>query len=297
MGFYNKIDGVFDWLFSQKMRSSFERLILAFASIGFVIHLGLIFLKRYQIDFPFNDTELLADPISAIYTPFSFILLYEAYLLVYYLPRSFTTSISKQYEIIALVVIRKIFKDIPHIEMSQDWYKSEFNLQILVDLSGILILFFLIYVFKKTREKLPIKTVSPKINRFISSKKLISILLIPTLIIIASISLTDWLTSVLSIHPPSQSSMADVNQLFFNNFFTLLIFTDVFILLLSFQYTLRNSQLIRNTGFIISTVLLRLSFGAEGIFNILLIITGVVFGLLILKIYNAIETDNKELST
>lgn len=293
MGFYKKIEGAFDWLFSKKVRASFERLILTLASVGFVIHLALIFLKRYQFDFPFNDTQLLSDPISAIYTPFSFILVYEAYLLIYYLPRSFTTSISKQYEIIALVVIRKIFKDIPHIEMSEVWFKSEYNIQIWVDLSGILILFFLIYLFKKTREKLPIKTVSPKINRFITSKKLISILLIPTLFNLASVSFSEWLMSVLSVGPVGDSSVAEINHLFFNDFFTLLIFTDVFILLLSFQYTLRNSQLIRNTGFIISTVLLRLSFSADGLFNIVLILIGVVFGLLILKIYNAIETDTK----
>ncbi len=293
MGFYSNIERVFDWLFSPKIRASFERFILVLASIGFVIHLALIFLKRLQFDLPFNDALLLSDPISAIYTPFSFILVYEAYLLIYYLPRSFTTSISKQYEIIALVVIRKIFKDIPHIEMSNDWFKSEYNIQIWVDLSGILILFFLIYLFQKTREKLPIKTVSPRINRFIASKKLISILLIPTLLILAAISFSDWLVSTFCSESLVDPSLSNINHVFFNNFFTMLIFTDVFILLLSFQYTLRNSQLIRNTGFIISTVLLRLSFSAEGLFNIVLILIGVVFGLLILLTYNAIETETK----
>ena len=110
---------------------------------------------------------------------------------------------------------------------------------------------------------------------------------------IFQVSFSEWLMSVLSVGPVGDSSVAEINHLFFNDFFTLLIFTDVFILLLSFQYTLRNSQLIRNTGFIISTVLLRLSFSADGLFNIVLILIGVVFGLLILKIYNAIETDTK----
>ena len=77
----------------------------------------------------------------------------------------------------------------------------------------------------------------------------------------------------------------------FNEFFTILILADVFILLLSFQYTERYSQLIRNTGFIISTILLRLSFSADGLTSILLIISGIVFGLIILLIYNAIEKE------
>jgi len=83
----------------------------------------------------------------------------------------------------------------------------------------------------------------------------------------------------------------NINYLFFNEFFTILILADVFILLLSFQYTERYSQLIRNTGFIISTILLRLSFAATGLTSILLIISGIVFGLIILLIYNAIEKE------
>ena len=70
-----------------------------------------------------------------------------------------------------------------------------------------------------------------------------------------------------------------------------MILADVFILLLSFQYTERYSQLIRNTGFIISTILLRLSFSADGLTSIILIISGIVFGLIILLIYNAIEKE------
>ena len=88
-----------------------------------------------------------------------------------------------------------------------------------------------------------------------------------------------------------QTFNEDLNNLFFNEFFTIMILADVFILLLSFQYTERYSQLIRNTGFIISTILLRLSFSADGLTSIILIISGIVFGLIILLIYNAIEKE------
>jgi len=75
-----------------------------------------------------------------------------------------------------------------------------------------------------------------------------------------------------------------------------MILADVFILLMSFQYTERYSQLIRNTGFIISTILLRLSFSVSGLTSILLIISGILFGLIILLIYNLIERDKKTLN-
>ena len=69
--------------------------------------------KRFFINIG-NESLLLTNPISGIYTPFSIILYYEIFLLIYYLPRSFTTSILKQFEIISLIVIRRIFYDIPN---------------------------------------------------------------------------------------------------------------------------------------------------------------------------------------
>tara|TARA_Y100000994_G_scaffold87814_1_gene72689 strand:- start:486 stop:788 length:303 start_codon:yes stop_codon:yes gene_type:complete len=88
-------------------------------------------------------------------------------------------------------------------------------------------------------------------------------------------------------------SGANIDYLFFVDFFTILILVDVFILLVSFQYTERYSQLIRNTGFIISTILLRLSFSAEGLTSLLLLVSGIVFGLIILLIYNNMEKEYK----
>ena len=288
MQFQSKIEGLFSIIFSENVLKRFEKYILYLAFFGFIIHLSIILLSNYKlIGVSIIETNLFSDPIAALYTPFSFILVYEAFLLIYYIPRSFTTAVGKQYEIISLIVIRKIFKDIPLIDLNSNWIENPYNLQLIYDLVGILVIFFLIYLFKRTKQNLPIKSVSEKLNQFISSKKLVSIVLIPILIGICVISFLTWFNGVII----NQSFEGNINYLFFTDFFTLLILVDVFILLLSFAYTDRYSQLIRNTGFIISTILLRLSFSASGITGILLIISGIVFGLLILLIYNAIEKE------
>ena len=283
-----KIENLFSIVYSENVIKRVEKYILYLASVGFVIHLSLIFLNNYNlVDLSIINSNLLSNPISALYTPFSFILVYEAFLLIYYIPRSFTTAVGKQYEIISLIVIRKIFSDIPLIDLKANWIENSDNLQLIYDLSGILIIFFLIYLFRKTKENLPVKSVSEKLDRFIASKKLVSVILLPILVVICLISLFSWYNGVFI----TNSFDENLNYLFFNEFFTLLILVDVFILLLSFQYTERYSQLIRNTGFIISTILLRLSFAVSGLTSILLIISGIVFGLLILLIYNAIEKE------
>jgi hypothetical protein len=288
MKIQNKIENFFSIVFSEKIIKIVEKYILYLASIGFVVHLSLIFLNNYNlIDLAIIQSNLLSNPISALYTPFSFILVYEAFLLIYYIPRSFTTAVGKQYEIISLIVIRKIFGDIPLIDLNANWIENPNNLQLIYDLVGILVIFFLIYLFRRTKENLPVKSVSEKLDRFIASKKLVSIVLLPILLVTVFISFFSWYNGVFI----NESFDVNINYLFFNEFFTLLILVDVFILLLSFQYTERYSQLIRNTGFIISTILLRLSFSATGLANITLIISGIVFGLLILMIYNLIEKE------
>ena len=45
----------------------------------------------------------------------------------------------------------------------------------------------------------------------------------------------------------------------------------------------------RNSGFIISTILIRISFSVSGIMNTLLIVSAILFGLLILFIHNKFE--------
>ena len=289
MKFSDNINNIFSLVFSEKNIKKTEKYILYIASLGFILHLILILLNYYNIiEISFGDSNLLTNPISALYTPFSFILIYEAFLLVYYIPRSFSTAISKQYEIMSLIIIRKIFKDIPLVDLNANWLTTSNNLQLIYDLLGILIVFFLIYLFKKIRKKSPKKFNSKKLDLFIASKKIISLLLTPILLIVCCLSFYSWLIGI----GDETAISENINYLFFTDFFTLLILADVFILLLSFQYTERYCQIIRNTGFIISTILLRLSFSTNGLSSILLIISGIIFGLLILYIYNLIAEED-----
>ncbi len=274
------LEKVFNAFFSKKVHRSFEKMILWASILGFTFHLILIFAYKYEIFYLAIEPNLLKNPISAIYTPFTIILIYEIYLLVLYLPRSFTTSISKQFEIISLILIRRIFADIPKVDMNVNWFTNKTNTQLIYDLLGILILYFLIYRFNKEKSKIPSKPKSASINKFVLFKKTISVVLIILMIALSFWSFTNWSNGLIK-----NQITENINDVFYNDFFTLLILADVFILLLSFKYTERYTQIIRNTGFVISTILIRLSFGAEGLINVLLIISSVLFGLTILYIY------------
>jgi hypothetical protein len=284
--FYLTFEKIFSTVFAPKIQKIIEKVILLLAALGFMLHLGLIFLKAQGIIF-FSPLypELFNDPISAIYTPFSLILIYEIYLLLFYLPRSFTSCVSKQFEIISLIVIRKIFKDIPQMDLADNWMSSSHNLELIVDLLGFLILFLLIFLFNKSKQRLPKQAVeNSRLQKFIASKKIVSVMLFGVLGVMLLSNLSQWILGVFN-----QQNLLNLDSLFFNQFFTLLILADVVILLISFRYTEEYSKLIRNTGFIIATILIRLSFSAESYLTMILILTGVSFAYLILQIFNAME--------
>ncbi|WP_115463066.1 hypothetical protein [Winogradskyella aurantiaca] len=277
---------LFQLLLSEITKKRIEKVILYVALISFFIHLSLIYLSDFGIIDLFTKTELFKSPISAIYTPFSFILIYEVYLLIYYLPKSFTTYITKQYEIITLIIIRKLFKDLSALELSANWFEIKDDLQFTYDLLASLILFYLIYQFQKQgRRKLQLKTATSNVQQFIIRKRAIAVILVPLFFVLALFTLIDW-ASQLSLSSGNPPSFESINNLFFDQFFTVLILVDVVLLLLSFFYTDQFHKIIRNSGFVVSTILIRLSFGVSGLISTILIVVAVLFGLTIIIIHN-----------
>lgn len=286
----NIILSVFDKLLSENTQNKVEKIILYVAISSFLIHLSIIFISKLSGNIFLVNSGLFENPISAIYTPFSFILIYEVYLLIYYLPRSFTTYITKQYEIITLIIIRKLFKDLASLELSTDWFNIGGDVQFTYDLVASLLLFYLIFQFQKQGKLKFQKYQSTNLNiaKFIEKKKMISLILVPLFFIMALYTLINWLSGF-SINSKIIPSFDSINSLFFDQFFTILILIDVILLLISFFYTDKFHKIIRNSGFIVSTILIRMSFGTSGLISNILIISAVVYGLIIILIHNEYE--------
>ena len=285
------VDIVFDKLLSEHTREKTEKIILQIAIFSFFIHLAIIYFLKFDfIEFPINS-ELLKNPISAAYTPFSFILIYEVYLLIYYLPKSFTTYITKQYEIITLIIIRKLFKDLAALELSSDWFEIKGDLQFTYDLVASLLLFYLIFLFQKQGNKKVVQQEKNKriIEKFIGKKKLIAVILVPLFFVMALFTLIGWSAGVSGFSASKMPSFESINNLFFDQFFTVLILVDVVLLLISFFYTDKFHKIIRNSGFVISTILIRMSFVSSGLTSTILIVVAVLFGLAIITIHNKYE--------
>lgn len=266
-----------------------------YIAIGsFVIHLLLICLGILELLPDYLNSKLSKSLISAIYTPFSFILIYEVYLLVFYISKSTSIYITKQYEIITLIVIRRLFKDLSNLDLNSEWFNDKYDLQFTYDIVTAFALFLLIYYFNiltRKQQKIRNRAVLDKKNTiiFITAKKLIASILVPVVFGMAIFSLGKWTYEIISSFNQTDYGIQDVNSIFFDEFFTILILTDVLLLLFTFITTDQFNRTIRNSGFIISTILIRLSFGVDGIVNNVLILVAVVFGVLLLWVNNKYE--------
>jgi hypothetical protein len=284
---------VYSKILSEEARKKSEVVIVIIAIASFLLHLLLIALVDLKVLAFDGYKELFNNPIAAIYTPFSFILVYEVYLLIYYLPKSTTTYIGKQYEIMTLIVIRRIFKDLSQLQLTPDWFKVPSDLLLTYDLIATMVLFLLILLFYRLNRKSAVDSepgeLSSEIAQFIKMKTIIAKCLVPIFVLLAIFSLGEWIYDSFFSPNHHMTSIQDVNKIFFDTCFTILILTDVLLLLISFLHTDKFNRVIRNSGFIISTILIKLSFGIDGLLNIILIVVAVLFGVIILAIHNQFE--------
>lgn len=89
---------------------------------------------------------------------------------------------------------------------------------------------------------------------------LIAGLLTVLLLLISVYAFAAWGLDLV-LHPSHLHS--DPNAIFYNTFFTVLILVDVLLLVVSFRYLDDFGLILRNSGFIIATILLRQALGSE----------------------------------
>ena len=277
-------------VFTHASRKAIGRWALYLAIFSFLVHLLMHLFRSY---IPGGmEAALLKDPISAIYTPFSILLVYEAYLMIYYLRRSTTIYIAKQYEVISLILIRGLFKDMAALDLKIATWSSQHNLEFAADIILVVLAFYLVYWFYRLSgtykyadfEAMEQKEIGPRLKQFIQAKNYLSLALFVIFVILGFQSFFTWI--VPTFQHIEQANMVAVNAIFFEQFYNFLIISDVIILLLSFLYSDNFPVIIRNSSFVISTIMLKLSFTAEGLLSQILILLGIGFGVLMLHVHN-----------
>lgn len=290
---------VFDFFFSEVSKKWFEKIIFLTAIMVFIFEIILLALISVGILPESVYGAEQPNGIAILYAPFSIILIYEVYLLMYYLPKSITTYIGKQYEVIALILIRNIFDKLSYVGSALSFNDVVYPL--LIKLGGLLGILALIICFYRLNRKKEIRQGEEecpdrKSQRFVIAKKVLSLGLVLLFIGLFVQSLFDLAGMHAFTITGVNEAIKDLNKIFFSHFFTALIFTEVLLLLFTFNVHSYFYKVIRNSGFILSTVLLKLSFNMEGGLNIIILLITMSFGVATLLIYRGFKlfTDERD---
>lgn len=272
----------FDSFFNAKKVRKVELMILRVAVIAFILHLLVIFLGNNFNYFKHFQHSYL----KAIYTPFSFILFYEVILLVIIIPKSISEFIGKQFEVITLITLRSFFHDIADLDLknSINLNNHEF-ISLLYDLGASLLMLAFTILYYKIYQNNKKSEVQGELNNFINIKKLVSLSMILVLMLLSVSSLFNWCKEMLHALQLDQN-YPDPNTVFYADFFSIMIFVDVLLLIISFIYHFSFFTIFRNASFIITTILIRMSLTIEKPMNYILIMIGFSFAILSFYLYS-----------
>lgn len=229
---------------------------------------GLLFSLLAHFDFfPYREN---LHSFIAIELAFNVLLVFEVLGLIFLIPRSVADSVGKQFEIISLILLRDAFKEFGHYVEEITW-NVDFLLELLpivTDAFGAMLVFLITGLFYRAQKHIRITQSYEEQKNFSSIKKLISIYLTISFL---GLGIYDIMISY------------QTNQFMYSItlFYTLLIFTDVFILLFSLRYTTKYYNLFRYSSFALATIFLRFTLSAPAYFNVLL---AVIAGLMVLGV-------------
>jgi hypothetical protein len=283
----HRLASFFDCLHESAKRDFLDTCVVSLAAAGFLGHLLLVAVVNMLPEIPQTIFEGLdRSLLHAVYTPFSIILFYEVILLVFALADSHTGEVAKQYQIVSLIVVRRVFKDIGSFESFEHWLtETEAVKAVLTDMGGAVLMFVLVTIFTLLRRTIPKVAIQKDLVGFIELKKAVAVLLLVVLSGLALLNLAVWLR-VLPVSLLGLTQIpANVDLFFFPLFFEFMIFTDVFILIVSLAYYDRYEYVFRNAGFVISTVLLRVSLSTPKPYDIGVALIAMVYGVSVLAVF------------
>ncbi len=272
----------FDILFNNKNIRKVELTILRVAVFAFLLHLFVIFLGNNFLYFKNFQHSYL----KAIYTPFSFILFYEVFLLVIIIPKSISEFIGKQFEVITLITLRGFFHDIADLDLKNfiainnpEFISLLYDLIASILMLGLTILYYRIYQNNRKSD------IVSELDNFINIKKMVSLGMIIILLLLSISSFCIWGTDMLEALRLKQN-YPNPNTVFYTDFFSIMIFIDVLLLIISFIYHFSFFTIFRNASFIITTILIRISLTIEKPMNYIIILIGFLFAILSFYLYS-----------
>lgn len=276
---YEKCTYLFDPLHYYWEHEKIHRKISMLLVLFFLGSLLVIEMNRQGI-LPGSLSSIIPqNHFFAIQAAFTVVLILEVISLIFTLPCSFSRSVGKQFEILSLILMRNAFKELSYFPEPITYAGNEVPiLHILSNGFGALLIFALLGFYYKIQATDQDETGRPAdLFSFVAAKKGIALILLSIFIYMGANTIYHVLMGL--EHPD-----------FFHGFYTLLIITDILLVLIAQCFQPSFYAVFRNSGYALSTLIIRLALAAPAYFNVLLGLAAAAFAIAMTLISNRLFT-------
>ncbi len=252
------------------------------ALLGFGVSLVLAFLSRMGTLPDAYVPPLFRNYFFAFYVAFSVVLVWEVMAMIYTIPYSLADSVGKQFEIMSLIIIRYLFEHIDnylHIADFQSNWKE--IAQVFGITASTLVLYYLIKIFYDIQPHKSITEDPTNRHNFVRIKKGFAFILLITLLTYAGFEMSQSVFHLLE----GTFNDTHLGHVFFKNMFSIMIFFDILMILLTMWYGARYSVVFRTSALTVSTILLRIAFSEDLFVMIGLTILSILFAIGVSWVY------------
>lgn len=259
-------------------------------SIGLVLFFltSIFFIELNRQGFlpDFLRTTIPLNYFFAVQAAFTVVLILEVISLVFTIPCSFSRSVGKQFEILALILMRNAFKELSYFPEPITFAgNQQAILNILSDGFGSLLIFALLGYYYIVQAKTHDDRMPPlHLYSFVAAKKGIALVL---LLIFTFMGTHSVFATVAGIPHPD----------FLHGFYTILILADILVVLISQCFQPSFYAIFRNSGFAFSTLIIRIALAAPPFFNVLLGVAAALFAILLTLVSRTLFLKKKEQET
>ena len=215
----------------------------------------------------------------AINLAFLLVLIMEILGMIFALPGSMSRALGKQFEILALIFLRNAFKELSVLpEPISLSHHNEVLWHILSYGFGAIAIFALLGVYTAMLKKLDkVLLPGPSLDRFIAAKKNVALCMV---VVFCAMGLYNIGLKIAG-HPGFH---------FFQSFYTVLIFSDILMVLLAQTFLPQFPAVFRNSGYALATLLIRLSLTAPAYIDVLVGLSSVLLAVCLTLVYNKFYT-------
>lgn len=277
--FYELATNLFDPLHALWEHPKTRRVVAVTQVVAFLLGIIGIELNIRGLLPPALAHVTPASHFYAINLAFTLVLIQEVVDLIFVLPCSVTKSLGKQFEVLSLILLRDAFKELVHMHEPVIMADSlNVVLPMLCDGVGALCVFIGLGFYYRRHRRRPQGRIGPWLYPFVAFKKFLAFVL---LLFFLSFGLWVAWQSALDGHPHP----------FFSVFYTVLIFSDILIVLLSHTYQPTFHSVFRNSGYALATLLIRFALGAPAYYAPALGVAAMAFAFGVSMGCDAFESD------